>query len=793
MRRLYSKASEAALMCAIGLGFPITAVAQVEAAEATAGEVIEEDEVRSLDLIVVSARGREENIQDVPLAITAFDKEAMTRKSIQELEDVARFTSGFSFEDFSGGFANPVIRGQAQTRTTALESNVSSFWNGVYIPRSWAVDVGTANVERIEVVKGPQSARYGRNAFSGAINYAAKSASISDQPVTADVTGTMGSDDRLDAGIFGNFTFSDKFAIAGSYNISEFDGSWENSHPFANLGVSPGTSGNVGGWDNESYSISAAIEPTDRISIEAGLYNTQISSEARASQYLSPQTGDTNCGELLFGFFDSLICGELPAPGETSVNDPRGYGTQSDTDIITLKSSFELTDSLTATYLYGKIEGDVDIAVSGEPDPINCGTLVGPPAFASLCNFQVTPVGDIDYDSHEIRLDFSAGDQLTGGLGIYFSEGVDNVTFSSVNIAPVTDAVNFVPFVGTPIPSFVFDPGPFNILLGDDTIMTDVSSVFGELQWASSDGMTRAGVEARYSETEITAINNRNDDRFNDTFSVFTPRFTVERDLNSDQLIYGTIARGAKAGGFNTGATNPVNQTFEEELNWTYEIGSKNTLFDGALTLNGAIYYTDWTNMQLNGADPDAPDPANAVSIVTNLGNATVFGFEFDALIRATDNLSFDATFSHADSTYDDGTIDNRFVRGAQCDDVVCGSDGDIGGNEVERTPPTQASVGTQWEADINSDMSYFLRGDLSWQSDFYVSSANIATIPERTLLNLRAGLTYRNIDFSIWGRNVTDEKYVSNAFAVFLPFGNTYGEFFGERATYGATIGVNF
>ena len=212
------------------------------------------------NVIIVTARSRAEDIQDVPLAITAFGEEDIERRGLQELDDVARFTPGFSFEDFSGGFAQPVIRGQATSRVTALESNVSSFFDGVYIPRSWAVDVGTANLERVEVVKGPQSARYGRNAFSGAINYVPRKASL-DGEISGEIEATVGIDERYDLGAFINFSVNDWFALAGSYNYSSYDGSWENSHPFADLDLpGPGTEGNIGGWDNRSISVSAIVE-----------------------------------------------------------------------------------------------------------------------------------------------------------------------------------------------------------------------------------------------------------------------------------------------------------------------------------------------------------------------------------------------------------------------------------------------------------------------------------------------------------------------------------------------------
>lgn len=782
MNRWLTRGSKIALLMAMSTGGVFAAQAQDET---------DEDAVSVQNTVVVTTRNRAENIQDVPLAITAFTEEDLAKRSIQELEDVARFTSGFSFEDFSGAFANPVIRGQSQTRATALEANVSSFWDGVYIPRSWAVDVGTAGVSRIEVVKGPQSARYGRNAFAGAINYIPKKASIGSEPFSGDAEFTVGSDERLDYGGFVNFTPNEMIALAATYNVSEFDGSFTNAHPFADIGISPGTNGKVGGWDNESYSVSAMFEPNDAISFEAAFYNSQVNNEARASRWLTPQTGDTNCGELLFGVFPSLICGEIPEANGVTVNDPRGYGTIADTDILRLSAAYELTENVSVSYVYGKIEGDVDIGTSGEPEPVNCGTLVGPPVFAPLCNFQVSPVGDIEYDSHEVRVSFDVGN-FTGAVGGFVSEGTDNSIFTSVNITPITDPNNFMPFFGNTAPSFNF-AGPFNIQLGNDSTQTDISSIFGEVLWTSADGILRIGAEGRFSETEISAGAIGAPAGFNETFSVFTPRFTVERDLNDDQLVYGSIARGAKAGGFNTSATLPEDQFFDEETNWTFELGSKNYFPDKGLTLNGALFYIDWSDVQINRADPASPDPLNSPSIVSNLGNVTVVGIEMDAIWQATDNLTFDATFSHADSTYDDGTSDNRFVRGAQCDDVVCNSNGDVGGNEVERTPPTQFSLGSQWDASLSAEIDYYLRGDLSWQSEFFVSPANTATIPDRTLVNLSAGLNYKDISLSVWGRNVTDEVYVANSFAIFIPFGNTYGTFYGERATYGVTLSTSF
>ena len=216
--------------------------------------------------------------------------------------------------------------------------------------------------------------------------------------------------------------------------------------------------------------------------------------------------------------------------------------------------------------------------------------------------------------------------------------------------------------------------------------------------------------------------------------------------------------------------------------------------------------------MQLNAADPGG-DAINVTNITLNLGDATVFGVELDGAFDITDNLSVDASFSYVDNEYDDGTIDNRFgtpassffsstITGAffpaptpaPCDDILCSSTGDIGGNQIERTPDTQFTFGAEYNDTIpGADIDWFVRGDLSWQSEFFVTPVNLATIPDRTLISASAGLTYENVDLNFWVRNLTDEEYVSNSFAVIIPFGNAFNTFFGDRRSFGATAKYNF
>ncbi|MEM8981453.1 MAG: TonB-dependent receptor [Pseudomonadota bacterium] len=728
-------------------------------------------ERETLDVVVVTARQREESIQDIPVAVTAFTEDDFAKQGIRDLADIARFTSGFNFEDFGGGFGTPVVRSASQTRLTAIEANVSTFFDGIYVPRAWAINSGVAALQRVEVVKGPQSARYGRNSFMGAINFVPKAPT---SEFEAEVSATFGSDERIDyGGSISGPIIEDKLSGLLTFNTSEFDGSWENNHPNAGLDFgNRGTSDNAGGWDNESFSAALSFTPIDQLAIDVAYYNFDLSDENRGAGQVAESSAALNCGNTnLFGL-PRLFCGELPGPSDTIAVDPRAYGRQGEIDITKVKIAYDINDSLSASYLYGLIEGDVDIASISEQDQVNCGTLI-----PGDCRFQNTPLGGLDYDSHEFRLSYDAGGDTLWTLGVFVTDGQDETAFAAPGVPPL----------GT-------DPVPQAPVISDVGTDTDVIALFGEYsvrineQWLFS-------AEARYSQEEKTQVNNANGDAFVGDFDNFTPRLTLEYGYADNRLLYASLANGIKSGGFNPTAVSPDDQIFDEETNWTFELGSKNTFLDGDLVLNATLFYIQWEDIQLNAADSAAVDP-NAVNITLNLGDATSYGLEVDGSMQFNENLFGNFSFSYTDATYDDGTVDNRFARvgpaffpvPAACDDVLCPSNGDISGNEVERQAPLQIAAGLEWNNSIASwnDVGFFARGDIAYQSEQEAESMNLAQIEARTIVNASAGFESDNWRVWLWSRNLTDERYVTNAFVVLIPFGNGYGNIFGERRTFG-------
>jgi iron complex outermembrane recepter protein len=268
----------------------------------------------TLEEIVVTARKRAESVQEIPVVVTAFTAEEMSRRGVTELEDIAAATPGLAFEDFSSSFsAAPVMRGLTQVNVSSDVQNVATFVDGIYIQRNYAVDIGLADVQRIEVVKGPQSALYGQNAFAGAINY------VLNKP-TEKYEGygevTAGSDGRLDyKAAFGGPLIEGKLGLRGYYGHTEFDGTWTNE--LAGLSAKDAR---LGWTDNDTYSLIAVATPTDWLSVEATYMNVERNIGNRAGWSVNGGDAQTtgNCGPRVGATTRlTFTCGEISTDPNT--------------------------------------------------------------------------------------------------------------------------------------------------------------------------------------------------------------------------------------------------------------------------------------------------------------------------------------------------------------------------------------------------------------------------------------------------------------------------------------------
>ena len=195
---------------------------------------------------------------------------------------------------------------------------------------------------------------------------------------------------------------------------------------------------------------------------------------------------------------------------------------------------------------------------------------------------------------------------------------------------------------------------------------------------------------------------------------------------------------------------------------------------NGLATLNLAAFYIDWSNLQLQVSPTGAS--FFTTNIIQDLGGASSKGVEIEGSIEPVENLVLNAGFAYIDATYDDGVISNRITRSNLCGDgLVCNADGDIGGNDLQRTSKVQWNAGVSYSTPVTTALDLYTRFDVAGQSKQYVSELNATTIAPRTLVNGRIGIRGDNWSASVWAKNLLDEQYVSNAFFIATPFFTDY------------------
>ncbi|MDX2143453.1 MAG: TonB-dependent receptor, partial [Rhodospirillaceae bacterium] len=513
-------------------------------------------QVGVLEEIIVTARKREELLQEIPLSVTAFTANEMSKRNILDMKDIARFTPGFSFQDYGGGGATaPVIRGANQVAGfgSGLEQNVSFFFDGVYLPRNYITNLGFGNIERVEVVKGPQSARYGRNAFVGAVNYVSKRPT---EDPGIDGTLTLGNHGKVEvAASASGAVVPERLRARVSVDYSNFDGTWRNTHPFANINFSQGTDDWLGGHRKTIFSGALQLLPTDDVTVDLAYYNYDFNEEHRAQNFFAELGGDSqflNCGQFNpnvrpagsglggGGQWFRLFCGEMPL--RNIPIDPRGYARQMSADFIRASVDWKINDAVSFNYLFGYIEANTKSL--GYKDTLPGCTFFIP----GQCVFENGPLGNFVTSSHEVRVSYDDSGPVTGAVGLFYTQNRDFGTQNFVTL-PLLTAVPTGPVD-------VNDPTKFLVyaVLGRTVLKPEIWSPFGEIAFRFLEDRARFGLEARWSSEKkfqgslptagTAGLNNFVGLALEDKFTAFTPRITFDYNVTDDSLLFASAARG---------------------------------------------------------------------------------------------------------------------------------------------------------------------------------------------------------------------------------------------------------
>jgi iron complex outermembrane receptor protein len=764
-----------AALALLAVGPSAAQVQTVQAEQAQRNAAIEE--------IVVTARKRAENLQSVPLSIQAFSETELRRGMTLNLDDLAESTLGLSFTDVNGAYQNPAIRGLAQTNQLGLEGNVGVFIDGVYLDNRSGLEFGNMELERIEVVKGPQSALYGRNTFAGAINYVTKAPNL--QEFEGLLEGTLGNRDRWTVrGALNAPIVRDKLAVRVFGGAGEFGGTVKNLRDGSRKG---------GYRDRDTIGAQVLFQPIEPLTLRVFATRNKRDDEQPATVVFGYDRIN-NCGAA-FNLnpvrgappilFKSLYCGGRPDVDTVNL-DPRGRGNSGTVDLIYGTLSYEFT-AFTATFQASHTKSDFSTFVDQAGDPTAFTRVLSGNFSQQFFTDSASDVGESD--SYELRLQSNGESAWRWLVGGSYYDTLGGTALAS-RATPVGQLEPLQPLTRV-----------------ERRLETKEKAAFGSLGYEF--GRFTATAELRY--TDVDQVFNGQTiilflplpptivPRNEQSFSAWTPRFIADYRITDDFMVYATVGRGWKQGGFNP--QNAPFDRYEPEANWSYEIGFKSTWWDDRVVLNGAAYYIDWSNLQIN-------QTINALgsTAITNIGGATSKGFELETQIALTENLSLRAGITLLDPQFKNGTQDASLftICGLRPDSGIVGAPCsiDVSGKRVARVSSRQAFLGATYTMpELIAGFDAYVRADFSHQNGKYAENLNFGSSGSINLTNLRLGLTNDAFEFAFWINNLFDETYARSQLVATSPSANNFciprGQncslyetrvYLGDRRTFGIT-----
>lgn len=659
-----------------------------------------EQEGSSADIIqeiLVTARHREERLQDVPDTVRAITAEQIEDAGINNVADAVKMVSNAAiFADQQPGVQTVTLRGVSQARGADSEPAFSFVVDGVTSPTIFSFTQDLYDIERMEVLKGPQGALYGRNAIGGAINVITRQPTNEFQ-VGAQASFAQGSETRFSGRVSGPI-IEDKllFRVSGSH--MDYDGQLYNT----TLGVRPDF------MRESSVRAQLEIKPADSLNIS--LRGSYVDTDGGAVY-----NGVTNSGA--FGATPGLIQEDYLGRGGRELTD---FSAKIDWDLGAV--------ALTSVTAY------TDVQTYGMQDLDFTGVSVAEGhQFVKLHSWM-----------QELRLSSRANQSVRWSLGGFFqrtSRDIQTLVFVNRN-GPLGAVFGGPGGVGDPATKDMFNSA-------DRTPMWDFDawSLFGSADFDLSSRVTlTAGFRWDREEREFfqagAAVSSGQRD-----FEEFQPKVSLSFRATDDALLYATYSTGFRPGGFNPFVGHSPDGTYDEETTVNYEVGLKSSWFDRRLTLNLAGFYSE-----SEGTHQRLLNVALGQAEYFNIGDTEYRGAEIELFARPTDAFSLEAAFGITDSeiTSINPAISN--VGGLDPRDFM--------GNRVPRVNYNSASLGAQYEFPLGGDLKLVARGDYRRTGRGYWYLDNVDVQKPYETANFRLSLKAPKWTVTGYVENAFDEQW---------------------------------
>ena len=685
------------LLSAIGLalasGLPVNVAFAQEAQEAT---VFEE--------VIVTATKRAQSIYDVPVAISAFTADSIEKQGITSLTDIGKFVPNMNVTGFSAGHtssANPFIRGIGlQDHLITTDPGVGVYVDGVYLGRQVGQNWSLANIERVEVLRGPQGTLYGRNSIGGAFNI------ITTQPGDRDggrVSATVGTRGRLAGDFYADFRLSETLAMSVTGAYTYRDGLGE----FPNID----TAREVGEMRDASGRLSVKWQPNDDFSVLVAVDGNKGRGGLRPYTTLIDEV--PNGGLYGLGFRNSDVSAD---PFDNNTGQVDQTGVSNEAGGIAITAEYFINEGLSAKLIFSDRHSEYEAGLDDDS------------LYENILTFP--EVGEADQTSVELQFTGVSGSwDFVGGLYYFTEEGFNR-----------QDDTVFLTFPG------------------DDELTQDMESkaIYGNVGYQVNDRLRVSG-GLRFTDDEKEASFDINKGFLHVSekrdWSETSWDLAATYEMSDRMSVYGTIQNGYQSGQFPPRPfclfgfidfTQPGNvatpNCFEANENVTavnYEVGFKGEPLNN-LRMSIALFYTDYSDLpyQVSTTQGAGFDTRNIIV------DQTSTGVEWESSWAITDSFLLHATVGYINVDVDDPVA------------------------VAPLTPEWTASISPEYTMGLGNGGEILFRADWSYRDEMYgeptADPGRFTAIDSRALLNFN--VTYyapdANWDVSLYGTNVTDERY---------------------------------
>lgn len=784
-----------------GIAVSALAVTQLTFAPAAFAQTTDEpDTAESFDnnAIVVTARKREEALTDVPVSISAVSSAQLDAAGITNLTQLFATMPGVeNNSDGSRIASKPTIRGVGTTENSSIRAKVTTFIDGV--PLIGAQGIGSfAGLSQVEVLRGPQSAAFGRSTFGGAINY-----------VTSDPGDSPVMKIRLGAATDNGYNAS---ALVSGPIIGDFvkaQATLETQHY-----------GGDGSWKTTS-GIQLGAEDSKMASLKLVLGN---SSAFRAEiLYMHQQVNDGH-PPVLFANVNQLVPHPNNPSGTCAVNGNAGAS------CVILGA----VDSDAVPRIFNYDFDNAGNPVSNPGTRINRDRIQGSVSTEFGRGYSVTAIGSYSDEKGESELDRDLFSPASGGMYTVHAASTPAVTeyYGELRVAsPGNDRFNWL--VGASIYDYDYTNTVYaNLSTGAvmDFFAEKATNMgaFFNLGFDLTDRLTLSA-EGRYQSDKISGVYPANAARGAATdisgtqrTNSFQPRVALSYEFADRNNFYIQVARGTNPAGFNVNALDPVLNrtatsqgldlstfvTYKEETMWNYEAGIKGSLNGGTLRYSAAVYYIDlkgyvqpvtvnWT--PTNGVLlPGTTGNDYFSRLFVNTGDLNGMGVEFEGAWSPATGLEFSGSLAYNGANFSGDSCSpipvDYGVPATQTSPFKCAS---IGGAQPPLVSKFTTSFVASYTMPLTSTLDGFIRADHSWRSKRYTEQTNLDYLDAYHTVNLRIGVKTDSLSIEAFATNLLNDDTPSGAVRFFDPrlAGMTFNTSFQLRRPrqFGISLGYDF